>query len=174
METNQSGPSNFSSLGEEWRVLKGFDGGIGLAPLSQAFANSSLKRLTSLVEKFFHDDISIDENGVTMVGTFPTIPSKFDLSLLESSIENETLCIDPNVEGFGNYELLQIICSNIVTVIEKFCDSASKASSIMVARKNARTKSISEFHYFDSSDRLTENFNHDLKLIGALVRSEAN
>ena len=174
METSQSSPNNFSSLGEEWRVLKGFDGGSGLAPLSQAFANSSLKRLTSLVEKFFHDDISIDENGVTMVGTFPTIPSKFDLSLLESSIENETLCIDPNVEGFGNYELLQIICSNIVTVIEKFCDSASRASSIMVARKNARTKSISEFHYFDSSDRLTENFNHDLKLIGALVRSEAN
>jgi len=157
--------STFSIVNKEWSVLQGV-GGSGLQPLRDAFLDASTHRLRKPLRTFFMENVSVDEDGIAMVSSnLPTIPSSYDLSLVEKVILSELSLADPR-EGGGNFCMASMISSNVVDMVRELCNEARKATSLAVSADDGINSqgATMDFHYVRSDGSLTENLSHDLKL----------
>lgn len=160
----------FSIVNREWSVLQG-EGGTGLQPLRDAFLDASSQRLHKPLRSFFMEDVSVDENGIAIISSaLPTIPSSYDLSVLEKRILSELSLADPR-EGGGNFDMASMISSNVVDMVREICTEARKASSVAVSASEGINSqgATNSFHYVRSDGSLTENLSHDLKLADFMV-----
>ena len=151
-------------LKKEWDILQG-ESNSGFSPLRSAFIESSCRRLCKNLSNLFVENVSVDDNGVTMVSPLPILPSSNDIELLEKSILNEFNLIDPNSRD--DFDMVEMICKNVVSMVQKFCSKARAASSI--GAKSLDFEIVGDEHYLRSDGSAKDNLAHDLKFVDVMV-----
>lgn len=143
----------FSS--QEWVTLQGekvSDGvPMGLSPLRSSFLEQCKMRLFKPLEFMFQEAVSVDENGVA-IPVLPTLPSRYDISKIDSNIREELSLADPR-QGGGDFSMATMISDPIVSMVHEFCVLAKRA--------------ISDIDDDEEAD--TEAMAHNLKVAGVMV-----
>jgi len=155
-----TGPSSsaLSSIisSQEWNALEG-SGSSGLAPLQKEFLHALNDRLHLQLQNFFTEDCSeLDENGMSIVASYHTLPSAYDLKMFQERLQTELSLADPRIGG-GELSMTTMISENIVDVIERFCDLARSALT-----------NIPEEKFLTKKNTATENLLHDMKVVGVM------
>jgi hypothetical protein len=142
----------------EWYALQG-SGSIGLYPLQRAFIKTMKERLNVPLKLMFVENRVVDENGID-INVLPSLPSLQDLKNLERCIRNELSLADPR-EGGGEFNMTSMISECIVDLVENLCTLAKGASSGVSEDKMLHDKTFT----------VKEEFLHDMKLVGVMVRN---
>eukprot|EP00978_Attheya_sp_CCMP212_P001893 scaffold3904_cov47-Attheya_sp.AAC.4 len=167
------GPSSSMSaifLSSEWMALQGTsrinssgnETTSGLLSLQTAFLEASAERLTQPLQFLFPASVDIvDENGVTM-SVLPSLPTRFDLQLLDTTIRNELSLADPR-KGGGEFSMTTLLSDTIVEqLVEQFCDRARGATSDAASGGDHSTG------YLHDDSTPTEALLHDMQVASVL------
>ena len=140
--------------GSEWKALEGY-GNIGLFPLRKSFLEASCERLFAPLQYLFQEAVPIDDLDIT-TSLLRTLPSRYDIAKLDTSIREELSYADPR-EGGGDLGMTTMISENIVSMVARFAISARDATS-----------GAGENGYLHNDGSPTEALIHDQNLMSVL------
>ena len=153
MSTSSGTTTSLTSIfaSSEWKSMES----LGLQSLQTAFLESCRQRLCAPIQYMFPEGLSVDDDGVAMQ-VLPTLPSRYDMQKLDSSIRTELSLADPR-EGGGDLSMTQMIAEVVVDMVERFCARA----------KTAIIESGEDGCLTDAGTQ-TESLVHDLKVANVL------
>lgn len=151
------------------KVREGAAAVIGLSALHSYFQEVSLARLCATLPGLFAREASMAGLDMETEGvhtgfdatepTFPTLPSRYDLTKLETLIKDELALADPR-QGGGEFSMVPFLCNNVVQMIAKFCRASQNATSSSIFDKVSYLQ--------DDEWAPTEVLSHDFKLTAVI------
>ena len=100
---------------------------VGLYPLQKSFLEASAERLHANLKHLFPEAVDIDERG-NAVEILPTLPSRYDITKLDTTVREELSYADPR-QGGGELGMTTMLCANVVDMVYEFCRLAHSAVS---------------------------------------------
>ena len=142
---------------QEWKTLQSNASSCsGLYPLQQAFLKACSERLCAPLQYMFPDNVTLDDNGVTIASGLSLLPSKYDVQRFDENIRQELSLADPR-EGGGDLTAVTMIAECVVSMISQFCDRARNALS-----------GVGEDGYLKADWMMSESLQHDRKVVAIM------